>query len=216
MITKIIQENEIEKAIQYVKQGKIIIYPTESCYALGVNALDEQAIMKIRNIKGRYDKAITVIVSDLNVMKKYGYIGKRASMLADTFMPGPLTLVVDKKEIIPDILDPNEIAFRISSHPVAHELVKKFGGIITTTSANISGNPPIYKISEILSVFNNRVDLIINGGNLEKNPVSTILSLRANIPYIKREGVINNDILFSFLKKNKIYVYNDYKLENKW
>ncbi len=213
MKAKVVGENEIEMAVNYLQKGKVIVYPTESSYALGADAVNEEAVRKIRDIKGRYDKAITVIVADLNIMEEYAHIGKRALLLAEKFMPGPLTLVVDKKDI-PDILDSEEIAFRISSHPVAQNVARMFGGLITATSANISGQTSIYAIEEILETFGDTVDLIIDGGNLEKNPVSTILSLRANIPYIKREGAIEKEKLFEVLKEYNMYEYTDYRKDD--
>lgn len=213
MKARVVGKNEIEMAVKYLQERKVIVYPTESSYALGADAINEEAVKKIRDIKGRYDKAITVIVADLNIMAGYAHIGKRARLLAEKFMPGPLTLVVDKKNI-PDILDPEEIAFRISSHPVAQDVARMFGGLITATSANISGQAPMYAIDEVLETFGDTVDLIIDGGNLEKNPVSTILSLRANIPHIKREGAIKKENLFEVLKKYNMYEYADYRKDD--
>lgn len=214
MKAEVISKDDIETAVQYIKEGKVIIYPTESSYALGGDAINEEAVKKIRDIKGRYDKAITVIVSDLNTMREFAYIGKRAELLVEEFMPGPLTLVVDKRDVIPSILDPEEIAFRISSNKTAHALTEFFGGLITTTSANISGQMPIYTIGDIFTTFGDSVDLIIDSGNLTKRPVSTILSLRANIPYIKREGAIDRKVLFQMLEKHNIYEYSDYRKDD--
>lgn len=214
MKAEVIKRNEIERAVQYLREGRIVVYPTESSYALGADAVNEKAVKRIRDIKGRYDKAITVIVSDLDTMEKYAYIGRRAKLLVEKFMPGPLTLVVDKKEVIPAILDPEEIAFRISSHAVAHQLAQIFGGLITTTSANIAGQPPIYALDEIFTTFGDLVDLIIDDGNLAVRPASTILSLRANIPYIKREGAVEKEKLFETLTIHSVFEYADYKKDD--
>jgi len=192
----------IEKAIDILKNGGLIVYPTETCYGIGCDALNENAVEKVYRVKKREKKKpLSIIVSSLEMMRKYGKITKEVEYLVKKFMPGPLTIVVEKKRTIPDILNPKEIAFRISSHPIAQQLVKELDKPITATSANISGSKPIYSSEEIVKIFNGKVDMIIDSGNLPLIQPSTIIRVKKSKIELIREGAIPFDIVLREFKK---------------
>jgi len=192
----------IKEAVKIIKNGGLVIYPTETCYGLGGKATDIKVINKIYKIKKRSRaKPIPIIVSDLKTMKKYGKITKKIKLLVKKFMPGPLTIITHKKKSIPDILNPNEIAFRISSNPIAVLLAKGMGLPITATSANISGESPHYKIKEVIKTFDKKVDMILDSGNLPKIKPSTYIDMKTDTPKIIREGPISINEIFKELKK---------------
>jgi len=192
----------IEKAIDILKNGGLIVYPTETCYGIGCDALNENAVEKVYRVKKREKKKpLSIIVSSLKMIRKYGKITKEVEYLVKKFMPGPLTIVVEKKRTIPDILNPKEIAFRISSHPIAQQLVKELDKPITATSANISGSKPIYSSEEIVKIFNGKVDMIIDSGNLPLIQPSTIIRVKKSKIELIREGAIPFDIVLREFKK---------------
>jgi len=192
----------IEKAVDILKNGGLIVYPTETCYGIGCDALNENAVEKVYRVKKREKKKpLSIIVSSLEMMRKYGKITKEVEYLVKKFMPGPLTIVVEKKRTIPDILNPKEIAFRISSHPIAQQLVKELDKPITATSANISGSKPIYSSEEIVKIFNGKVDMIIDSGNLPLIQPSTIIRVKKSKIELIREGAIPFDIVLREFKK---------------
>ena len=192
----------IEKAIDILKNGGLIVYPTETCYGIGCDALNENAVEKVYRVKKREKKKpLSIIVSSLKMIRKYGKITKEVEYLVRKFMPGPLTIVVEKKRTIPDILNPKEIAFRISSHPIAQQLVKELDKPITATSANISGSKPIYSSEEIVKIFNGKVDMIIDSGNLPLIQPSTIIRVKKSKIELIREGAIPFDIVLREFKK---------------
>ncbi len=159
----------ISKAVDVLKQGGVVIYPTETCYGLGADATNPFAIRKVYKIKKRpFDKSISVIVSSKEMIKDYACLNPHAEELMDRYMPGPLTLIV-KNKVFPDILCGDMVAFRISSHPVARKLVCSFGKPITATSANISGGPNPYDCPDLKGV-----DYKICVGKLKETPPSTI------------------------------------------
>jgi len=191
MKTKIfpINENSIKETVNVLKNGGICIYPTETCYGLGCDATNEKAIKKLRKIKKMNDeKKISIIVSSLEMIKKYGRVTRRVEKIVNLFMPAPLTLVIRKKKSIPDILNKDEIAFRIPNNLVALKLVKEFGKPITATSANITTKPSIYTFDKIRKVFEGKVDIILDGGDLPLEPPSTIVDMTKRKPEIIREG----------------------------
>ena len=191
MKTKIlpINGNSIKETVNVLKNGGICIYPTETCYGLGCDATNEKAIKKLRKIKKMNDeKKISIIVSSLEMIKKYGRVTKRVEKIVNLFMPAPLTLVIRKKKSIPDILNKDEIAFRIPNNLVALRLVKEFEKPITATSANITTKPSIYTFDKIRKVFEGKVDIILDGGDLPLEPPSTIVDMTKRKAEIIREG----------------------------
>ncbi len=178
IIKQLIGGNEraiIEKAARIMKQGGVIIFPTESSYGLGADGTNENAIKKLVAIKQQpEEKNISVIVSDLKQAKQFGIINEEAEKLVQRFMPGPLTLIVPKRQSVPGALSEKTIAFRISSNKTARELCKVLGNAITATSANLHGRPNIYSGKEVIKQFNNRVHMIIDAGELPRNQPSTI------------------------------------------
>ena len=173
------KEKEIaEKAAKIMKDGGVIVFPTESSYGLGVDATKETAIKKIALIKQQpEEKNISIIVANLEQAEQFGFIKEDAKKLAERFMPGPLTLVVKKKPGISNLLGDETIAFRISSNPIARTVCTALGNGITATSANLHEKPNIYDSREVIKEFNNRVHLIINDGELAHNTPSTIYNV---------------------------------------
>ena len=193
-IIKSKEKNTIPTAVNVLKKGGVIIYPSESSYGIGADATSSKAIRKIFEIKGREKKPISIIVSSLRMIKCYAYVGKEDLLLIKKFMPGRLTLVVKKKKMIPDILSKETIGFRIPPHKFSLLLLKKFGTPITATSANKSGKPPLYKISEVIKTFSGKVDVIIDGGNLPRKQPSTVFDT-TNRKIVRKGPVKEKDIM---------------------
>ncbi|MFH1837897.1 MAG: L-threonylcarbamoyladenylate synthase [Candidatus Kuenenbacteria bacterium] len=195
----LIQNKLIQKAIEILKSGGIIIYPTDTCYGIGVDATNKQAIKKLINLKGRdFKKPISIIVKNFEMAQKIGDFNFQAKKLFKKYLPGPLTLVIKKKKSIyqlPNILTAGKrkIGTRMPDNKIALELVKKFNKPITTTSANISTKPECYSKQEILKQFKKnikKIDLILDAGKLSKTKPSTIIEVIGNKLKILRQGAI--------------------------
>lgn len=202
-IDNILPDNKtMEEAVKILKNGGLVVYPTETSYAIGADATNASAIKKIYKIKNRDEKKpIGVILSDINMAKKYSEITRKTEILIKKFMPGPLTVITRKKEKIPDILSKNEIAFRISSNSVASNLTKKLNLPITATSANKSGQPAIYEIRELIENFKDEVEMIIDSGNLPRNMSSTYLNMVDDKLEIRRTGPISKEKILRVVNK---------------
>jgi L-threonylcarbamoyladenylate synthase len=197
-----LDEKIIEEAVKILKKGGLVVYPTETSYAIGVDATNASAIKKIYKIKNRDEnKPIGVILSDINMAKKYGEITQKTEILIKRFMPGPLTIITRKKKKIPDILSKNEIAFRISGNSVASNLTKRLNLPITATSANKSGQPAIYEIRELIENFKDEVEVVIDSGNLPRNIPSTYLDMVDDKLEIRRTGSISKEEILRVVKK---------------
>jgi len=181
----------LKEAVNVMKGGGLIIYPTETCYGIGADATNTESIQKIYEIKGRDPtKPMPILVSGLNMIKKYGLVTKQVEFLVKKFMPGPLSIVIKKERMVSDV-NQEGISFRVSSHPVASTLVKLLKRPITTTSANISGRSSIYEIEKIIEIFEEKVDVIVDYGDLPKIKPSTCIDMTdENNVKIIREGPI--------------------------
>ncbi len=192
-------EQAIEPALRILEQGGIVVYPTETSYGIGANALNAEAVEKVRLAKEQpSDKPISVIVAGEKQAEQVAELDQKARKLIHNFMPGPLTLICKQREIVPKNLASNGIAFRISSNPFALELAEKFGKPITATSANLHGHPAIYSAKEAIGVFSQRVDLIVDAGDLPRKEASTIYDIVNE--KILRKGQIKREEILEALK----------------
>ncbi|MCK4592131.1 threonylcarbamoyl-AMP synthase [Candidatus Parcubacteria bacterium] len=204
-------KNQIEKVLNAVagilRSGGVIIYPTDTLYGFGANAFDENAILKVQKIKKQdRNKPISVIVKDIKMARKIACIDSKVEKILERIWPGPITVVLRKKDIIPYVLTGNgeTIAIRIPDNEFISALMKKIDFPITATSANISGEKNLLKPSEIVEKFKNgkpNPDLFINAGNI-KNPIaSTIIDLTTPAPKIIRTGIVGKDKIKEFFGK---------------
>jgi L-threonylcarbamoyladenylate synthase len=144
----------LERAARLIIKGEVLVCPTDTGYAFSVNALNTRAVARVFNLKGRsYSNPIHVAVSSIEEAAKYAHVNKAARHLARHFLPGALTLVLPKKEIIPAMLVAGQdtIGIRIPDNKVILSLAEMVGRPLTTTSANISGQLTPYAVGEGLA-----------------------------------------------------------------
>jgi len=187
-------KNAIPAAVNVLEEGGVIIYPSESSYGMGADATNGKAVERIIKIKGRENKPIPIIVSSIEMAKKYAVIDPLTKRLMKKFMPGRLTLVVKKKKPLPDILSKNTIGFRLPPHEFSRLLLKALGKPITATSANRSGKLTLYKIKDVIRDFSGDVDLIIDAGNLPRRQPSTVYDV-INKKIIRKGPVKEKEIM---------------------
>lgn len=179
---------EVEKAKETVQDGGVIVYPTETAYAIGGNALNEEIVDRVYDAKQRpRSKGLTVIVSSLEMAENHAELSDKERILVNKFMPGPLTLVVEKKNQVPDNLN-DKFVFRISSSPISREIASE--GPVIATSANISGSSTSYSVGNISDELLDKVDFVLDKGRLPKGPTSTIAEVKKDQVFIHREGPI--------------------------
>ncbi len=181
-------------AVEALGRGDVIVFPTETFYGLGADALNPAAVDKILFLKGRNpDNPIPLIVADQAMLEKVvREFPPLAQRLADRFWPGPLTLVLPAKEGLsaPLLNRDGGVGVRISSHPLARRLSRELGRPITATSANLSGQAPARTIAEALTYFSGRLTVYLDGGVLAGKKGSTVVEVREGGIRIAREGEI--------------------------
>ena len=184
----------LEKASEFIKQGKIVVFPTETVYGIGANGLDEKAVRKLYEVKKRpLNKPISLLVSNMEMVKTIAQdITEVEYKIMGKFFPGPLTIILKKKDIVPDIVTAGQetVGVRMPSGEMARKLVELSGVPIATPSANISGQPSGTNLSEIKENFKESVDFYIDGGNSELGISSTIVQVIDGKIKILRQGSI--------------------------
>lgn len=165
------------------KQGKIIIFPTETCYGIGCKWKDEKAINKIYKIKKRKKtKKMPVIVTDKKMLEKNFFVSNKEQKIVKKLMPGPISLILKEKKT------GKNTCVRITSNKIAANICKKINQPLIATSANISGEKNSYSLKEIPLQIKKQVDFIIDSGKLKKTPPSTIYN--AKTKKVLRKGPI--------------------------
>lgn len=186
------------KAIEVLKKGGLIIFPTETAYGVGVDSTNTEAVTKLLKYKKRPEgKAISIAVYNKEMAKKYVEINSIAENFYKTFLPGPVTVISNSKHNTDARLESENgtLGIRIPNYKPVLDLIENFGAPITATSANISGGKTPYSISDILNNLPDKnkelIDLIIDAGELPKNPPSTVIDTTSSELTILRSGRIN-------------------------
>jgi L-threonylcarbamoyladenylate synthase len=196
----VVQKGDIEKAASLINKGGLVVIPTETVYGLGGDATNPLSSQKIYAAKGRpSDNPLIIHIAEPSDAEKYAYTNSLYYKLADAFMPGPLTVILKKKDIIPyqttGGLD--TVAVRCPSHPIAHAVIEAAGVAIAAPSANISGKPSSTALEHVVEDFSGRVDMIIDGGSCEIGLESTIVLINENSSSLTllRPGAVTYDAL---------------------
>jgi len=187
----------LKRAARLIAKGAVLVCPTDTGYALAANALDTRAIVKVFNLKGRaYSNPIHMAVSSLEMAGRYAHLSPEAEKLAHNFLPGALTLVLPKKEIVPSLLvaGRDTVGIRIPDNKVMLELAAMTDLPITATSANASGQPTPYSVPEVLRRLGEaaeQVSLILDQGLIPSRGLSTIVDLTVSPPQLLRQGLVS-------------------------
>lgn len=193
--TKDGRAENLSDAVAALKRGEVIVYPTETLYGLGADALNLAAVEKVFQLKGRNpDNPIPVLIADRKMLGVLvDEIPPLAEKLMATFWPGPLTLVLTARKDIPSALlnAAGGIGVRISSEPIATELVRALDRPLTATSANPSGKAPARAVAEAQSYFAGKVTVFVDGGERTSRTGSTVVDIGDNTIKIIRAGEIS-------------------------
>lgn len=196
---------EIQISSAMLLSGELGIFPTDTVYGIGCNAFNEKAINKLFELKSRdYSKPITVLISNFDMLNNLVVnISKEEQKLIDTFWPGALTIIFNKKPEISNLLTSNldTIGIRMPNNKIALDLLNYANIPLATTSANISGKSAGIQILDFYNTFNNKVDFIIDNGISDIKIASTVVQIINNKPHILREGSITKQEIIDALNK---------------
>ena len=184
---------DVSEAVAALSKGELVIYPTDTLYGIGADVYNEVAVRKVFEIKKRpLSNPLPIAVSDFEMLEKVAYVDDKAMRLADFFLPGKLTLVLKKKDVVSDVVTAggDKVAVRIPGNKVALELLSRFGGPITATSANVHGMKTPSVINEIRMQFKNQgISVYLDTGRVAGKP-STVVDVTGETVRVIRVGEI--------------------------
>lgn len=206
-MTKIIDKNAIDKAAVCLKNGGTVVFPTETVYGLGADALNEDAVKKIFEAKGRpADNPLIIHIAEKeDVYKIASCVDDDAKKLIDAFWPGPITMIFKKRPEINNVVTAglNTVAVRCPVNETARELIKKSKVFVAAPSANLSGSPSPTVLKHVVDDLNGRVDYIIDGKGCEIGIESTVLDVSGEEFKILRPGAVTFDDIKKYTDKIK-------------
>ncbi len=189
----------IRTAADILRRGGLVAFPTETVYGLGGDALDPSASARIYAAKGRpSDNPLIVHIADKKDVRELAEeVPPKAEMLIEAFWPGPLTIILKKKPLVPDATTGglDTVAIRMPSHPAAMEMIRQAGVYVAAPSANRSGRPSPTTASHVAEDLSGEIDMILDGGPVGIGIESTIVDLTEEIPMILRPGFITRAML---------------------
>ena len=199
METKILKptKENLQRAGEMIRAGEPVAFPTETVYGLGADGLNVAACKKIFVVKGRpADKPLSLHVANLETVEKLvKKISPAAEKLFKKFCPGPLTIILEKSEIVPDFVTGGKknVGIRFPDNEIALALIKISGCPVAAPSANISGMSPPKNAEEVLKNFSGKIPVILDGGECKFGISSTVVDLSGDVPKILRAGAITED-----------------------
>ena len=203
-----INTEELKEVCNLIRNGEIVIFPTETVYGIGANALDSNAIKKIFIAKGRpSDNPLIVHIADKSSIYDIAEnVSEMEKVLIDAFMPGPFTIILKRKCIVPDIITAglDTVAVRMPDNVIAKKIIQSSGVPIAAPSANISGKPSGTSIKDIKLELEDKVSAIIDGGDTQIGLESTVVKVVNEVPIILRPGKITPEDIEKVAGKVKI------------
>ncbi len=188
---------QVEQGISVLKLGGLVAYPTDTVYGLGAPAFSPEAVLRIFQVKKRpQNMALPLLLSDISQIDKVAVsVPPLGRFLAEKFWPGALTIVLNKSDVVSDIITAgsDKVGVRIPNHPVPLALVRGLGAPITGTSANLSGKPSPLTAEEVQAQIGAGVDFIIDGGRTPGGIESTVVDVTLGNPVILRQGAISRE-----------------------
>lgn len=207
-LEKDIEYDKLLKPAQIIKNGGLVIFPTETVYGIGTNALDSKAVKKLYEVKKRtYEKPISLLVNSIEMIENIAKdITELEYELIKNFFPGPLTIILKKKENISNIVTANKetVGVRMPQNDIALKLIEYAGVPIATPSANISGKPSGTNIKDIMRDFEEKVEYFIDNGPSKIGQSSTIVQIIDETPYILRKGAISELEIKKVIDKRRL------------
>lgn len=192
-------QQQVEQGISVLKEGGIVVFPTDTVYGLGASISIGRAVEQVYQVKQRpRNMALPLLLADKSQIEEVAKIVPQVVwLLADRFLPGALTLVLPKSESVSDMVTGGDktVAIRIPAHPIPVALIRGVGAPIVGTSANLSGQPSALTAEDVHTQLGDKIDLIIDGGRCPGGLESTIVDLTGETPVILREGAISREEL---------------------
>ena len=202
---KILKQNELDEAAKLLKEGKVIAFPTETVYGLGVVYDDQKAYDSLCQIKRRPpEKPFTLMLADVKEVGKYADLNKQAKALVEAFMPGQFTLITKAKEGLPAwcVSNTGNVGIRIADYDLIRDLIRKTGKPLLVPSANRSGEQPATTAYDVVEVFGEELAAVVEGESISNIP-STIVFVGDKYSDVFREGAVKIEDIKRVISEEK-------------
>ncbi|WP_436925311.1 L-threonylcarbamoyladenylate synthase [Halosimplex amylolyticum] len=186
--------NDVARAARAIEDGELVVYPTETVYGLGANAVDADAVERVFAVKGRArDKPVSLGVPSVERAREYTEPTERELAFMREFLPGPVTVVVERREVVPDVLTAgrDRVGVRVPDHELALELLDASDAPVTATSANLSGTGSVREVAELSDEVREAVGVVLDGGRTD-GMESTVVDVETG--EIHRRGAMSAEI----------------------
>ena len=193
----------IRTAASRIVSGGVVAYPTDTLYGLGADPCNPAGVAKVFAIKGRKDRPLPLVAGSMDAAGEVGRLSPLAMRLADTFWPGPLTLVVraDPRVVREVHGGTHRVGIRVPAHAVARALARAAGGVLTATSANRSGSPASSDPYEVARLAASGLEMLLDGGLSPGGSPSTIIDVTGPSPVLLRDGAVPWERVLEFLEQ---------------
>ena len=189
---KILKQNQLDEAAKILRQGKVISFPTETVFGLGVIYDDKKAYDELVKVKRRPpSKPFTLMLADKEDVEKFAQLNKTSKIIVEKFMPGQITMIAMAQPGLPEwcVSDTGYIGIRIADYELVRNLIRKTGKPLLVPSANKSGENPALNVNQVIEAFDNEVSAVVEGETVSNTP-STIVLIEEGHVNIVREGAI--------------------------
>ena len=189
---KILKQNQLDEAAKMLRQGKVISFPTETVFGLGVIYDDKKAYDELVKVKRRPpSKPFTLMLADKEDVEKFAQLNKTSKIIVEKFMPGQITMIAKAQPGLPEwcVSNTGYIGIRIADYELVRNLIRKTGKPLLVPSANKSGENPALNVNQVLEAFDNEISAVVEGETVSNTP-STIVLIEKGHVNIVREGAI--------------------------
>lgn len=195
--------DDISTLVQLLKEGKLVAFPTETVYGLGVNALNKRSIERIYELKGREkEKVLSLHIGTIKNLENYIEITPFILKVILQFLPGPINIIAKKKSVLPEwIGKEGTLGVRFPSLPIAQRLLRAVEIPVVATSANISGGPEPRTAQDVIDMLGDRIDGILDGGTVPIGKPSTVVNISSGNIEILREGPIDRKAIEDIIRE---------------
>lgn len=185
---------EMSRVLAILEAGEVVMHPTETCYGLTCDIFNEEALQRLYALKRMsFDKPVSIMVRSVKDGGRYAYFSDLALRLAQRFWPGPLTLVLPRRDSLPLFLNKGHdtVGLRCPDHALTQALLKAMGTPLATTSANLSGGADVYRVSDL----DLEPTLVLDDGEISRRPPSTVVRIKEEKMEILRRGELADEVL---------------------
>ncbi len=191
----LLEEGDLEKVHRTLSGGGLVVFPTETVYGLAADPFNEAAVKRVFMVKNRpFDMPLSIAVSGIAMLERLAYLNEPSRRLVERFLPGPITLLLKKRQAVPDIVTYSSdlVGIRMPDHPIALQIIRRFGPLIAT-SANTHAHPDATCVKDAMDDLGDKIGIYVDSGSTALGKPSTIVLVEGKDVTLIRQGAISQE-----------------------